>query len=250
MTSAGQSDRNASVGDNPYHPKVSYKDALLAEVADASNKLGVDTFKLMHRIYKDEGTETPVQGTEQTDENSIMSDDTSTKQNRTEWHTCRMRFQITLQDTTAETYMEDLTGHINRVLEVMNLNTPGVRLAPWHKTVSSPDEFLSELSEDPMDAIRYLYGFKAGTGRAGPQYFRINLAIPSTFTPEDVVKRNKNSLIIPGQQSLLLATLNPSTQPLLDGYSARIPPWSTFRNWKRYSWPYGPSREASDCTGQ
>jgi hypothetical protein len=147
--------------------------------------------------------------------------------------------------------MEDLTGHINRILVVMNLNTPGVRLAPWHKTVSSPDEFLSELSEDPMDAIRYLYGFKAGTGRAGPQYFRINLAIPSTFTPEDVVKRNKNSLMIPGQQSLLLAnsqSINP--QPLLAGYSARIPLWSIFRNWKRYSGPYGQLREVLDCTGQ
>jgi hypothetical protein len=55
MTSTGQSDRNASVSDDPYHPKISYKGALLAEVADASNKLEVDTFKLMHRIYKDEG---------------------------------------------------------------------------------------------------------------------------------------------------------------------------------------------------
>lgn len=200
--------------DNPYVLKKTYKDALLSEVEDASNKLGVDTFKLLHLINKSDEASDPTLATQHTDEASTGSDHTHSKTNVSEWHTSRMRFQITLSETTPETYMEDLIGHINRVLEVMNLNTPGVKLAPWHKLVVDKDELLSELSEDPMDAIRYLYGFKAGTGKAGAQYFRINLAIPSHYTAEDVVKRNKNSIMIPGQQSLLLAnsqSINPTT---------------------------------------
>jgi hypothetical protein len=110
--------------------------------------------------------------------------------------------------------MSDLVAHINRVLEVMNLNTLRIRLAPWHKAKVTKEELLSELTENPMDAIRYLYGFKAGTGKSGAQYFRINLAIPSNFSADDVVNRNKNSIMIPGQQSLLKAnsqSINPTT---------------------------------------
>jgi hypothetical protein len=204
---------------NPYKPTgspKSYKDALLSEVEDASNKLGVDTFKLIYLINKseEEGEPRNSKGQLAEDDMSAQSDDTQSKNNISDWYTNRMRFQTTLSDTTPETYMEDLIGQVNRVMEVIQLNTPGVQLAPWHKTVVTKDELRSELSEDPMDAIKYLYGFKAGSGRAGTQYFRIHLAIPSHFSVEDVVKRNKNSLMIPGQQSLLNAnsqSLNPTT---------------------------------------
>jgi hypothetical protein len=100
------------------------------------------------------------------------------------------------------------------VLEVIHLNTPGVKLAPWHKSVVTKEELCSELSDAPMDAIKYLYSFKAGVGKAGVQYFQINLAIPSHFTVDDVVKRNKNSIMILGQQSLMKAnsqSINPTT---------------------------------------
>lgn len=199
---------------NPYCSSKSYKDALLAEVEDASNKLGVDTFKLMYLLHKSEDGKEADVNQMQEETQSISSDNTQSKSNISPWYTKRMQFQITLSDTTPETYMDDLTGHINWVLEVINLNTPGVKLAPWHKREAKQEELISELSEDPMDAIRYLYGYKAGTGKAGAQYFRINLAIPSHFTAEDVVKRNKNSIMIPGQQSLLLAnsqSINPTT---------------------------------------
>jgi hypothetical protein len=191
-------------------PKKTYKDALLSEVEDASNKLGVDTFKLIHLLNKSEDSK----DLPREDDVSIESDNTPSKKNITEWYTSRMRFQITLTDTTSETYMEDLVGHVNRVLEVIHLNTAGVKLAPWHKQVVTKEELRSELSDDPMDAIKYLYGFKAGSGKAGVQYFRINLAIPSHFTVDDVVKRNKNSIMIPGQQSLMKAnsqSINPTT---------------------------------------
>ena len=199
---------------NPYFPKKSYKDALLADVEDASNKLGVDTFKLIYLINKAEDEKENAPDRSQEEDQSRSSDHTPSKTNFTPWYTSRMRFQITLSDTTPDTYMEDLIGHVNRVIEVINLNTPGIKLAPWHKTEVKKDELISELSDDPMDVIRYLYGFKAGTGKAGAQYFRINLAIPSHFTVEDVVKRNKNSIMIPGQQSLLQANsqaINPTT---------------------------------------
>jgi hypothetical protein len=53
--------------------------------------------------------------------------------------------------------MEDLVGHIDRVLEVMNLNIPGVKKAPWHKTTVTQNALISELSDDPMDATWYLW---------------------------------------------------------------------------------------------
>jgi hypothetical protein len=214
MTTPGHHDKGINPMENPYLTKRSYKDALLAEVEDASNKLGVDSFKLMYLINKEDDKDEKDTTRWQNEDGSSLSESTPTKVNGSEWYTSRMRFLITLSDTTPETYMEDLIGHVNRVLEVINLNTPGVMLAPWHKSNPSKKDLPSELSEDPMDAIRYLYGFKAGTGRAGPQYFRINLAIPMHFSAEDVVKRNKNSIMIPGQQSLLQAnsqSINPTT---------------------------------------
>jgi len=82
-------------------------------------------------------------------------------QSKTDWfnwnYTSWVWFQIRLPDTTPETYMEDLVGHIDRVLEVMNLNIPGVKKAPWHKTTVTQNALISELSDDPMDATWYLW---------------------------------------------------------------------------------------------
>ena len=36
--------------------------------------------------------------------------------------------------------MDDLVGHVNRVLEVIQLNTPGVKLAPWHTTSAKKED--------------------------------------------------------------------------------------------------------------
>jgi len=130
------------------------------------------------------------------------------------WYTSRFCFQITLLETSKETYMEDLISQVNQVLEVINLNTPGVKLAPWHTASAKMEDLRTNISEDTMEAIKYLYGFKAGMSRPGAQYFRINLAIPSRFTPDDIERKNKNSIMIPGQQSLLKANsqaINPTT---------------------------------------
>jgi hypothetical protein len=214
MMASSQENTDGNIPSNPYQLKKSYKDALLSDVEDASNKLGVDTFKLIYLINKAEDDADPGQNGYREDDVSIDSDHTPSKTNTSEWYTSRMRFQITLSDTNPETYMDDLVSHVNRILEVIHLNTPGVKLAPWHTTSAKKDELRSNLSDDPMDAIKYLYGFKAGSGKAGPQYFRINLAIPSHLTADDVVKRNKNSIMIPGQQSLMKAnsqSINPTT---------------------------------------
>jgi hypothetical protein len=202
-------------GKTPISQRNPIKMRYLAEVEDALNKLGMDSFKLMYLINKEDDKDERGNTRWQDDKGSSLSETTPTQINVPEWYTSRMRFLITLSDTTPETYMEDLIGHVNQVIEVINLNTPGVMLiAPSHKSNPSKKDLLSELSEDPMDAIRYLYGFKAGTGRAGSQYFRINLAIPMHFSAEDVVKLNKNSIMIPRQQSLLQAhsqSINPTT---------------------------------------
>jgi hypothetical protein len=134
-----------------------------------------------------------------------------------------MRFQITMMETTQETYMEDLARQVNQVLEVINLNTPGVKLALWHKAAANKEDLRSELSDDTMEAIKYLYGFKAGLSCPGTQYFRINLAIPSHFTPDDIERKNKNSIMIPGQQSLLKAN-SQSINPITIGWFLRSNP--------------------------
>lgn len=58
------------------------------------------------------------------------SEDTQPQAHGTDWYTSRMRFQNTLPDTTQEMFMEDLAQKVNQVLEVINLNTPGVKIAP------------------------------------------------------------------------------------------------------------------------
>ena len=203
-----------STGTNPYKASRSYKDALLAEVEDASNRLAVDTFKLIHLLNRSESLRTEETHSGDTEDGSNGSNDTTQKSNVPEMTTSCMRFQITLSDTTPDTYMEDLVEQVNRILEVINLNTPGVKLAPWHKKVVDKEDLITALTEDQMDAIKYLYGFKAGTNRGGPQYFRIHLAFPATYRAEDIVKKNKSSIMIPGRQSLLMANsqcINPTT---------------------------------------
>jgi hypothetical protein len=208
----------------------SYKQALLSEVEGAANRTGVDTFKLIHLIHsKGQHTATPGSSDEEDgnkeyqEDESMGSETTQNRANVQDWYTYRMRFQITLTETTKETYMEDLVRQVNQVLEVINLNTPGVKLAPWHKVSTSKEELREALSEDTMDAIKYLYGFKAGMSRPGTQYFRINLAIPSHFTPDDVERKNKDSIMIPGQQSLLKANTQ-SLHPVTIGWLLRSNP--------------------------
>lgn len=116
---------------NPYVQKKSYKDAFLAEVESATNCLGVDTFKLIHLIHSQKQSK---EGKYDTDDVSTSSAETQTQTNGKDWYTSRMRFQITIPETTQETFMYDLTQKVNQVLEVVNLNTPGVKLAPWHTT--------------------------------------------------------------------------------------------------------------------
>jgi len=196
---------------NPDTRKPLYKEVLLAEAEGANNRLGIDTFKLIHLIHSNKQHR---EKQNSKDNESIASEDTQTKTNGTEWYTHRMRFQITLPDTTQETFMGDLTQKVNQILEVVNLNTPGVKLAPWHARDVKKEELRIELSEDMMEAIKYLHRFKAGMSRPGIQYFRINLAIPSNFSPDDIERKNKNSIMIPGQQSLLKAnsqSINPVT---------------------------------------
>jgi hypothetical protein len=76
------------------------------------------------------------------------------------------------------------------------------------------EELVATISDDAMDIIKYLYGFKAGLNRAGPQYLRIHLAFPSRYSADDIVTKNKNSIMIPGKQTLLKANsqcVNPTT---------------------------------------
>jgi len=184
---------------NPYgHRHPSYKDALLSETTDNNNRLGINTFQLLYRLHKDKHYA-------EDDGDSIASESTDQQQNGISIRTQRMRFQVTVTKTSAETYMEDLALQINKVLEVINVNTPGVKLAPWHSTNTEQKDIISTLSDDPMEAVKYLYGFKAGLTKPGTQYLRINMAFPSHMTAEYIVKRNKNSIMVPGKQTLLVA---------------------------------------------
>lgn len=148
----------------------------------------MDTFKLVHLLHRNKqvhDTSNPLEvknGQIGKDTESIGSDSTPHKVDVQEWYTSRFRFQITLQETTKETYMDNLIGQVNQVLEVLTLNTPRVKLALWHVSSVKMDELQTELMDDTMEAIKYLCGFKAGLSRPGAQYFRINLAIPFQFT--------------------------------------------------------------------
>jgi hypothetical protein len=206
---------------NPYNQKKSYKQALLTEVEGAANRTRIDTFKLIHLLHSKQpyedanGVQEKGQAYDPEQENeSKGSDTTQQRENCDSWYTSRMCFQITLPETAQDTFLEELVHRVNQVLEVINFNTPGVKLAPWHTLMAKKDELRTELSDDTMELIKYLYGFKAGMSRPGPQYFRINLAIPLHYTPDDIERKNKNSIMIPGQQSLLKAnsqSINPVT---------------------------------------
>jgi hypothetical protein len=129
-----------------------------------------------------------------------------------------MRFQTTIHNTTQESFMEDLARQINEVLEIININTPGIKLAPWHTNDINDAKLISAL-----DAVRYLYGFKAGISRSGTQYFRICMVFPSTYTPEDIVNKNTGSIMIAGKQSLLKAN-SQSINPAVLGWLFRSNP--------------------------
>jgi hypothetical protein len=77
--------------------------------------------------------------------------------------------------------MEDMSNHLNWLLEIINLNTPGVSLAPWFKQDKiDKEELLKEISDDPLDAVKYLYGFKACMTKQKTHYLRIHIAFPDS----------------------------------------------------------------------
>jgi hypothetical protein len=131
-----------------------------------------------------------------------------------------MRFQITVEDSTADSYMDDLVTQVNKVLQVININTAGVKLMPWHATNVDPMELLTENTSDSLDAVKYLFGYKAGLTKSGTQFFRIQIAFPAHLTAEAIVSKNKNSIMIPGKQSLMIAN-SQSTSPTTIGWLLR-----------------------------
>jgi hypothetical protein len=202
--------------ENPYiGKKPSYRDALLANAKEETNRIGINTFKLIHLLQREHKAGN--------DEISVSSDTTNPKTNTTTFTSFRMRLQTTLHNTTSETYMEDLSHQINEIMEIVNVNTPGVRLAPWHNNEMQESDLSVTLSESPIDAVRYLYGFKAGGTRSGTQYFRIRLVFPSIYTPDDIVNKNKGSVMIMGKQSLLKAN-SQSINPTVVGWLFRSNP--------------------------
>jgi hypothetical protein len=209
-------ERHNSTAGNPYIGKPpSYKDALLSDAQEESNRIGINTFKLIHLIQKGQNTAD--------DDMSVSSDATNPKTNTTTLTSFRMRFQTTLYNTTSETYMEDLSQQINEIMEIVNVNTPGVRLAPWHSEDIKDSQLIMTLSDSPIDAVKYLYGFKAGGTRSGTQYFRIRLVFPTSYTPDDIVNKNKGSIMIMGKQSLLKAN-SQSINPTVVGWFFRSNP--------------------------
>jgi len=178
--------------DNPYDKKPSYKDVLLSKVTDDSNRMGINTFQLIHLLNNSAKAreETARPRTPTGKEHSERSDGTEAQSNYVELRYHRMRLQFTLEDTSPETYIEDVMLHLNKILEILNLNTPGVSLAPWHKKKEiKREELLKELSDDALEAVRYLYGFKAGMTKNKSQYLRIHIAFPSFYTAEDSQKK-------------------------------------------------------------
>jgi hypothetical protein len=179
--------------------------------------MGINTFQLINLLNSSKHTsrESSSNRSVNDEESSIPSVDTNLQTNSSELTYHRMRLQFTLDDTSPETYMEDVTSHLNRMLEIINLNTPGVCLAPWHKNKGIPkEELLAELGDDSLEAVKYLYGFKAGLTKSKTQYLRIHIAFPNYYQAEDIVKKNKSSIMIPGKQTLLIANsqcINPVT---------------------------------------
>lgn len=157
---------------NPYTATMpTYKEALLSEASDTSNCLGINTFQVIHLLNKSNNNET-------NDISSVASDSTEAQTNRTILQSYRMRFQTTIHNTTQESFMEDLARQVNKVLEIININTPGIKLAPWHTNDINDAELISELTDSALDAVRYLYGFKAGISCSGTQNFRICMVFP------------------------------------------------------------------------
>lgn len=203
---------------NPFAPVhiSTYKDALLADSSDSTNRLGVNTFKLIHLLCKKNKAG-------QDEEISVASDTTDPQNNKTSFISYRMRFQLTLQDSTQETFMNDLSERINEILQIININTPGVKLAPWHHNDIKEKDLIDSMGDSVLDAVKYLYGFKAGSSRTGTQYFRIRMVFPDTYSPDDVVSKNKGSIMIAGKQSLLKAN-SQSINPTVVGWFLRSNP--------------------------
>jgi hypothetical protein len=183
--------------ENPYLPRSTYKDALMATVTDSTNRMGVNTFKLINIIQKSKKHQDSdrIEKTNTADDNSGNSENTTAQTNTSELKFYRMRFQFTIEETSADTYLEDVADHINKILEVINLNTPGVSLAPWHQdSEGQKEDIITTLSDDALTAVKYLYGFKAGLNRAGTQYLRVRLAFPSRYSADDIVKKIRTPL--------------------------------------------------------
>jgi hypothetical protein len=213
--------------ENPYDKKTSYKDVLLSKVTDDSNRMGLNTFQLLHLLNNSTKAREDTSRTQRQngEEDSDRTDVTESQANTVELRFHRMRLQFTLEDTSPETYIEDVMSHLNQILEILNLNTPGVRLAPWHKQQKEvkKEELLKELSDDTLEAVRYLYGFKAGMTKNKSQYLRIHIAFPSFYTADDIVKKNKSAIMIPGKQTLLLAN-SQCVNPVTIGWFLRSTP--------------------------
>jgi len=58
----------------------------------------------------------------------------------------------------------------------------GVKLAPWHQIQVEQQDLISELTDNPLMAVKYLYGFKVGMNKAGSQYLRIQIAFPPHYS--------------------------------------------------------------------
>jgi hypothetical protein len=211
---------------NPYIHRPSYKDILLSKVTDDSNRMGINTFQLIHLLNSSQKISRDTANYRTTDEedDSMRSDTTDGHSNPVDLKYYRMRLQFTVEETTPENYVEDVVLHLNRIMEIINLNTPSVSLAPWYKTKDfKKDELRTELTDDSLEAVRYLYGFKAGMTRNKTQYLRIHIAFPSYYQAEDIVKKNKISLMIPGKQTLLLAN-SQCVNPVNIGWFLRSTP--------------------------
>lgn len=117
---------------NPYAStkKPSYKDVLLSQVDDQMNRMGIDTFHLIHLLKKSQSSSQESQSVTH-DDLSVSSASTNPQNNVTMMGHCRMRFQVTLTENATDNYMEELATQVNNILEVININTPRVKLMPW-----------------------------------------------------------------------------------------------------------------------
>jgi hypothetical protein len=56
------------------------------------------------------------------------------------------------------------------------------------------EELLSAISKDSLEAVKYLYGFKAGMSKSTVQYLHIHIAFPVHYHVDDIVKRTRAPL--------------------------------------------------------